>query len=231
MPKLDTVPRSHWTENKCISVVHDTSTDLKLAIFVLQSKCLLMSDLSPITISHPPLLPSKLFPISHLFSIIQAFNTSFLSQRDLNSDPALSSAFSPFQFAIKGKLYISSFLQKVDVWNPFHFDSVKSQLLVLKFFTNHVYIMYSCRRGCMKWHCSTKFVIYDFTFIHCPNKTLILGNSDVWAQRHFTIILVLPIANFMPVHILHLCFIKSHFWDPWLLHVSQNIRTMAIQEL
>lgn len=63
------------------SVVNDTSTDLKLSIFVLQPKCLLISDQLPITIPHPPLLPSQLFPVPRLFSITQAFNTNFVSQR------------------------------------------------------------------------------------------------------------------------------------------------------
>lgn len=215
-----------------MSVVHDTSTDLKLAIFVLQPKCLLMSDLSPITIPPPPLLPSQLFPIPHLFSVTQAFNTSFLSQRDLNSDHALSTAFTSFQFASKGKLYASRFFQKkIDVWNPFHFDSVKFQLLVFKFFTNHIFTS-SIPAQEDVWSDS---VLQNLSFMTSPSSTVplkhMLGNSDMWAQRHFTIILVLTTANFTPVaHILPFFFL-IHFWDPWLLPVSQSIMTMAIQEL
>lgn len=183
-----------------MSVVHDTSTDLKLAIFVLQPKCLLMSDLSPITIPPPPLLPSQLFPIPHLFSITQAFNTSFLSQRDLNSDHALSTAFTSFQFASKGKLYASRFFQKkIDVWNPFHFDSVKFQLLVFKFFANHIFTS-SIPAQEDVWSDS---VLQNLSFMTSPSSTVplkhMLGNSDMWAQRHFTIILVLTTANFTPV--------------------------------
>lgn len=76
--------------------------------------------------------------------------------------------------------------------------------------------------------------------LHCPIKALILENSDLWVQRQFTIILIFPTANFMPVaHIMGFFYwillLRSLGFQRWLpkrlLQVSQSIRTVVTQEL